>query len=120
MGTTQSSCDNPQLYKKMRLTISDEVVDNDVHSILNWFEYYGIANIKNINVRPHPEPEAYVENKPFYGYAVIEIDEWYKNNASRAFYENIIAGCAKIPHYDRYDPTDIGMLNFMNSAPKKK
>ena len=44
--------------------------------------------------------EYYVEDKPFYGYAVIEIREWYKNNGSLSFYENLISGNAKMVYED--------------------
>ena len=80
----------------MVLTIPDFVVPLDIPIIINWFNHYEIADVKNVNVYKHPEQEYYVEDRPYYGYAVIEIREWYKNNTSLRFYENLIAGTAKI------------------------
>ena len=91
---------NNMLYSIKTLTIPDFVLPMDVPKIINWFDYYNIANVKNVDIREHPEPEYYVENRPFYGYAVIEIGEWYKNNGSLSFYENLISGTAKMVYDD--------------------
>ena len=99
MGITQST-HNQDIYKKTMLTIPDLVLHEDIPTIINWFHYYGIADVKNVHFCQHPEPEYYVENKPFYGYAVIEISEWYKNNGSKNFYESLIAGTAKMVYND--------------------
>ena len=40
----------------MVLTIPDFVLPQDIPTIINWFDYYGIADVKNIDVREHPEP----------------------------------------------------------------
>lgn len=94
------STQNEKMYERMVLTISDFVLPWDIPTIINWFDYYGIADVKNVDVREHPEQEYYVEDRPFYGYAVIEIREWYKNNSSLSFYENLIAGSAKMVYND--------------------
>ena len=91
-----------EMYKRMVLTIPDLVLPQDIPNIINWFDYYGIADVKDVDVREHPEQEYYVEDRPFYGYAVIEIRKWYKNNASLSFYENLIAGYAKMVYDDPY------------------
>tara|TARA_B100001173_G_C15945011_1_gene528803 strand:+ start:353 stop:1039 length:687 start_codon:yes stop_codon:yes gene_type:complete len=91
-----------EMYKRMVLTIPDLVLPQDIPNIINWFDYYGIADVKDVDVREHPEEEYYVEDRPFYGYAVIEINKWYKNNASLSFYENLIAGYAKMVYDDPY------------------
>ena len=89
-----------EMYNRMVLTIPDFVLPEDIPTIINWFHYYGIADVKNVDFRQHPEPEYYVEDRPFYGYAVIKIYEWYKNNGSLSFYENLIAGGAKMVYED--------------------
>tara|TARA_B100000424_G_scaffold271070_1_gene272364 strand:+ start:545 stop:1456 length:912 start_codon:yes stop_codon:yes gene_type:complete len=91
---------NNEVYKNMFLTIPDLVLADDIPNIINWFHYYGIADVKNVKVLHHSEPEYYVEDKSPYGYAIIEISEWYMNNCSLSFYENIIAGSAKIVYDD--------------------
>lgn len=93
---------NNMLYSIKTLTIPDYVLPMDVPKIINWFDYYNIANVKNVDIREHPEPEYYVEDKPYYGYAVIEIDEWYKNNSSLTFYEYLASGSAKMVYDDPY------------------
>lgn len=91
---------NEEMYKRMVLTIPDLVLPQDIPNIINWFDYYGIADVKKVDVRDHPEPEYYVEDRPYYGYAVIEIREWYKNNSSLSFYENLISNSAKMVYDD--------------------
>lgn len=93
---------NNMVYSIKTLTIPDYVLPMDVPKIINWFDYYNIANVKNVDIREHPEPEYYVEDKPYYGYAVIEIDEWYKNNSSLTFYEYLASGSAKMVYDDPY------------------
>ena len=93
---------NNMLYSIKILTIPDFVLPMDIPKIINWFDYYNIANVKNVEFREHPEPEYYVEDKPYYGYAVIEIDEWYKNNSSLTFYEYLVSGSAKMVYDDPY------------------
>ena len=93
---------NNMLYSIKTLTIPDYVLPMDVPKIINWFDYYNIANVKNVDFREHPEPEYYVEDKPYYGYAVIEIDKWYKNNSSLTFYEYLASGSAKMVYDDPY------------------
>tara|TARA_Y100000741_G_scaffold256579_1_gene197826 strand:- start:1265 stop:2164 length:900 start_codon:yes stop_codon:yes gene_type:complete len=98
-----NNTDNNEIYKTTLLTIPDLVLPEDIPYITNWFDYYGIANVENVDVYEHPEAEYYVEDRPIYGYAVIKIREWYKNNSSKNFYNNLISGCAAIiyddPHY---------------------
>ena len=93
---------NEEMYKNMVLTIPDLVLSQDIPNIIDWFDYYGIADVKDVDVLMHPEEEYYVEDKPFYGYAVIVIREWYKNNSSLSFYENLISGSAKMVYDDPY------------------
>lgn len=97
---------NEEMYKNMVLTIPDLVLPQHIPYIIHWFDYYGIADVKKVDVRVHPEPEYYVEDKPYYGYAVIEIREWYKNNRSLSFYENLITGYANMVYDDPYYPNN--------------
>ena len=88
------------MYKNMVLTIPDSVLPVDIPQIINWFLYYNIADVKDVSIHRHPEPEYYVEDRASYGYAVIEIAEWYNNNGSRNFYDNIVSGTAKMVYND--------------------
>ena len=78
-----------QSYAKC-LIIPDYVKHSDIPKIINYFDYYNIANVKDVYFHKHEEPEYYVNNEDNYGYAIIQIDEWFNNNCSKGFYENII------------------------------
>ena len=88
------------MYKNMVLSIPDSVLPTDIPRIIDWFLYYNIADISDVSIRRHPEEEYYVEDRTLYGYAVIEIKEWYNNNGSRNFYNNIVSGTAKMVYDD--------------------
>jgi len=109
------STQNEEMYKRMTLTIPDLVLPRDIPTIINWFDYYGIADVMNVDVLPHPEPEYNVEDRPFYGYAVIEIRQWYKNNSSKNFYNNLMLGCAAII----YDDPKYWQIQFYEPTPSE-
>jgi hypothetical protein len=88
------------MYKNMVLTIPNSVLPTDIPVIINWFLYYNIADVSYVSIRNHTEPEYYLEDRRLYGYAVIEIKEWYNNNGSRNFYNNIVSGKAKMVYDD--------------------
>ena len=91
----------------MKTTITDLVLPEDIPTIINWFDYNGIANVKDVNVYKHSDSECNVNYRPiYYGYAVIEISEWYKNNISKSFYESLIARSGKIV-YDEPEYWDV-------------
>ena len=78
--------------QNMVLTIPDYVTPMDIPKVYNYFEYYNIAEIKNVLYFDHPEEEYYCEDKPFYGFMIIEIiaqafrqinDAQYRGNKSR-------------------------------------
>tara|TARA_B100000927_G_scaffold262478_3_gene233409 strand:- start:4768 stop:5643 length:876 start_codon:yes stop_codon:yes gene_type:complete len=102
MVARDMSTNTEEMYSKMVLTIPDLVIPQDIPNIINWFDYNGIADVEDVDVREHPEQEYYVEDTPFYGYAVININKWYKNNNSLCFYKDLIAGYAKIVYDDPY------------------
>ncbi len=102
MGVSIESTNNEEMYSRMVLTIPDLVIPQDIPNIIHWFDYYGIADVGDVDVLEHPEEEYYVEDRPFYGYAVIKINKWYKNNHSLSFYKDLIAGYAKIVYDDPY------------------
>jgi hypothetical protein len=88
------------MYKNMVLTITNSVLPTDIHRIIDWFLYYNIADVSHVSIRKHIEPEYYEEDKTLYLYAVVEIKEWYNNNGSRNFYNNIVSGTAKMIYDD--------------------
>jgi hypothetical protein len=88
------------MYKNMVLTIPNSVLPTDIPVIIDWFLYYNIADVSDVSIRKHPEPEYYEKDRTLYLYAVIEIKEWYNNNGSRNFYNNIVSGTAKMVYDD--------------------
>ena len=88
------------IYGWKTLVIPDLVLESDITYIIDYFDYYNLANVKQVKVYKHPEQEYYVEDRNLFGYAVIEIEEWYQNNSSLSFYENLINENAKIIYDD--------------------
>lgn len=106
MTSIMKTEENNELYKNHMLTIPDLMRKEDIPIIINWFLYYSIADVENVEICMHPEQEYYVEDRVFYGYAVIKIRKWYKNNASQKFYNNLISGSARMT-YDVHDYWDV-------------
>lgn len=77
------------MFSNKTLYIPDYVVYEDIPIIINYFDYYNIAKVKNVEVFKHHEPEYYVEDKYNYGYALITIDYYYNNQGARNFYSAI-------------------------------
>lgn len=79
------------MFQETKLVIPDFVSPLDIDTIHKWFETFNIAKVENVEFFEHEEPEYYVEDtKNFYGYAVIYIQEWYDNQGSRNFYQDIV------------------------------
>ena len=97
------------------LIIEDYVTPLDVPKILDWFNNNSIAEIKDITYHKHEEPEYYVEDKPIYGYVLIEIDKWYDNDYSNYIYNHLVSnGYYHFYNYYEISPcnTDISNLKL--------
>ena len=77
------------MFSNTILYIPDYVVVEDIPTIIKYFDYYNIAKVKKVQVFKHCEPEYYVEDKSYYGFALIEIDYYYDNQGARNFYSSI-------------------------------
>jgi hypothetical protein len=77
------------MFSKKMLYIPDYVVNQDIPTIIKYFEDFNIAKIKNIQVCKHLEPEYYVEDKYNYSYALIEVEFYYNNQGAQNFYSAI-------------------------------
>jgi hypothetical protein len=77
------------MFSRKNLYIPDYVTPDHIPIIINYFDYYNIAKVKNVDVFKHLEPEYYVENPNNYGYALIEIETYYVNQGARNFYSAI-------------------------------
>jgi hypothetical protein len=98
---------NPTFSEKT-LTIPGYVLPQDVNYIQMWFKNFDIATVKSVEYHDHEEPEYNAEDKPYFGYVIIEIDEWYDNACSRNFYEKIKNLDCKIV----YDDPDYWEVEF--------
>ncbi len=94
--------DDEEYFKYKSLMIPDYVAPWDIQKIYHYFDYFNIANVKNVTFYDHLEPEYNAEDKPFYGFAIIEIDTWYNNTGSRNFYETLKNNNCKIVYDDPY------------------
>jgi hypothetical protein len=74
---------NSEMFKNKILKISDCFAPHDIPKVYHYFDYYA-------------------ENKPFYGYAIIEIEEWYDNNSAKFFYNAISDNKGKMVYDDPY------------------
>lgn len=81
------------MFSKKMLYIPDYVVTKDIPTIINYFEDFNIAKIKDVQVFKHLEPEYYVEDKYKYNYnysyALIEVEFYYNNQGAENFYSAI-------------------------------
>lgn len=84
------------------LYIPDYILPQHIPTVYNYFDYYNIAKLKNVQVFDHPEPEYNCEDRPYYCYAIIEVDEWYNTSISRSFYQSIVENNCKMVYDDPY------------------
>lgn len=108
------------MFSETKLIIPDFVSPLDVNKIYEWFEKYNIAKVENVDFHEHEEEEYYVEDGPsYYGYAIINIKEWYDNTCSRNFYENICNMKCKMvfddPYYWELEFYDYTLYNNLHS-----
>lgn len=88
------------MFSNKMLYIPDYVVSEDIPTIINYFDYYNIAKVKNVEVFNHIESEYLTEYNDFYGFALIEIDYYYDNQGARNFYSSIVNNKALIVYDD--------------------
>ena len=79
------------MFSNKFLYIPDYVVYEDIPTIINYFDYYNIAKVKNVETHKHNETEYLTEDNSNinYGFAIIEIDYYYNNQGARNFYSSI-------------------------------
>ena len=88
------------MFSNKFLYIPDYVVYQDTLTIINYFDYYNIAKVKNVEVHKHTETEYLTEDNNNYGFAIIEIDYYYNNQGARNFYSSIESGKGLIVYDD--------------------
>lgn len=90
------------MFSNKVLYIPDYVVNEDVSTIIKYFDYYNIAKVKKVEIFKHIEPEYYVEDNNNYGFALIEIDKYYNNQGAINFYNNLENNKGIIVYDDPY------------------
>ena len=90
------------MFSNKMLYIPDFVLHMDVNTIINYFEKFEIAKVKNIEICEHPEAEYHVQGRYLYYFAIIEIDYYYDNNCARNFYKAIENNKCKMVYNDPY------------------
>ena len=90
------------MFKQTILKIPDYFAPFDIQKVYEYFEYYNLATLKNVNFYDHPEPEYNAEDTPFYGFCIIEIDHWHNNNSAKFFYNAISENKGKMVYNDPY------------------
>jgi len=86
---------------KKTLIIPHYVTEADIPHIWHFFDYYNIAKVKDVKYYDHDDQIQYNSDYTF-GFAIIEIDEWYNNTGSNNFYESIVSGKCKMVYDDPY------------------
>ena len=101
----------------MHLVIPDYTIANHVPQVYKYFEDYNIAKLKNVTYYDYPSEEN-DEDEPFFGYIIIEVEQWFDNVTSRNFYNSISNNNCKMvyddPHLwdvEFYEPSTLEEVN---------
>ena len=62
-----------KMFKNKILKIPDYFTSSDIQEVYHYFDYYISQKSKNVTYYDHVESEYNIEDKQFYGYAIIEI-----------------------------------------------
>jgi hypothetical protein len=94
--------DTTDMFKNTTLKIPDYIAPFDIPKVYEYFDYYNLATLKDVTYYDHVEPEYNAEDKPFYGFCIIEIDHWHNNNSAKFFYNAISENKGKMVYNDPY------------------
>ena len=86
---------------KKTLIIPHYVTEADIPTIWHYFDYFNIAKVGNIKYYDHDDQIQYNSHYT-YGFAIIEIDEWYNNTGGNNFYESIVSGKCRMVYDDPF------------------
>lgn len=92
---------NHQMFSEKILMIPDYVLPRDVPAIYNYFKNFNIADINFVEYKDHKQ-EDWDEDKPFYGYALIEVNNWYNNTGAENFYKSIFNNTCRMVYDDPF------------------
>lgn len=88
------------MYSNKVLYIPDFILPQDISKVYDYFKTFNIAKLKNVQVFDHSEPEYNCEDRAYYCYAIIIVDEWYNNPDTYSFYKSIEENRCKIVYDD--------------------
>ena len=101
------------MFSNKHLVIPDYAIANHVPLVYKYFDDYNIAKLKNVTYYDYPAEENDYD-EPFYGYIIIEVEQWFDNVTSRNFYNTIVNNNCKMVYDDPkywdvefYDNTEI-------------
>ena len=83
----------------MHLMIPDYTIANHVPLVYKYFNDFNIAKLKNVTYYDYPAEEN-DEDEPFYGYIIIEVEQWFDNVTSRNFYNAVVDNNCKMVYDD--------------------
>ena len=93
-----------QVFDKKIILIPDYVIPSDLSKIYHYFDYYNIASIKNVEIKPNegnttnPSSNYLFSNE--FCHAIIEVEEWRNNNSAYWFYQAIENNNCKMVYDD--------------------
>ena len=87
------------MFTNKHLVIPDYTIANDVSLVYKYFNDFNIAKLKNVTYYDYP-PEENDEDEPFYGYIMIEVEQWVDNVTSRNLYNTICNNNCKMVYDD--------------------
>jgi hypothetical protein len=83
----------------MHLVIPDYTIANHVPLVYKYFDDFNIAKLKNVTYYDY-QAEENDEDEPFYGYIIIEVEQWFDNVTSRNFYNAVVDNNCKMVYDD--------------------
>lgn len=101
------------LFTNKKLIIGDYVMEDDIPKIYHYFDNFNIASIKDITYYDNPYDNLSVANQfSFYGYVIIDVEEWHNNVGARNFYKMIEDNECRMV----YDDPNYWQLEFYNDV----
>ena len=93
-----------QVFDKKIILIPDFVIPSDMSKIYHYFDYYDIASIKNVEIKPNEgnttNPSSNYLFSNDFCHAIIEVEEWRNNNSAYWFYQAIENNNCKMVYDD--------------------
>ena len=93
-----------QVFDKKLIIIPDYVIPSDLPKIYHYFDYYNIASLKNVEIKPNDTNNTNTSSNYIFSndfcHAVIEVEEWHNNHSALWFYQAIENNVCKMVYDD--------------------